>query len=202
MHIGRGQKHRTPLQSLLLFSFALIFAACSSSSSDATSTAVESPDVLSEPADSEQVETQVLSEAAVPEVPGAPLNRFDLQVGDCFNEGSWFDEELDRRIDLTASIDCDQPHQNEVYFDAAFPAPASAQFPGDDALAEWSTQLCYDAFEPFIGLEYELSAYEIGFVQPTRETFEHPVGLHRRVFCYVFDVAGSDVVGTVEGSAG
>ena len=139
-------------------------------------------------------------EDAVPNVPGAPLNRFDLQVGQCFNEGSWYDEELDRRIELTASVDCEQVHQNEVYFDGEFPAPSEAPFPGDDKMSEWSTQLCYDAFNDFVDNEYEVSTYEIGFIQPTQDTFEHPIGRHRRVFCYVFDTSGDPTSGSAAGS--
>lgn len=201
-------------RSFITCAAAVVLSACSGSLEEAATGAIEPPAALTKSAtgaitgedfaEGSEIDTEVLAEvqveAVVPEVPGAPLNRFDLQVGDCFNEGSWFDEELDRRIDLTASIDCDEAHQSEVYFDAVFPAPASAQFPGETALTDWSTQLCYDAFEPFVGLEYELSSYEIGFVQPTRETFEHPVGLHRRVFCFVSDVAGLEIVGTAQGS--
>ena len=136
----------------------------------------------------------------IPLVPGAPLNRFDLQVGQCFNEGSWYDENLDRRVDLTASIDCATEHQHEVYHEAEFPAPNGAPFPGEDKMTEWSTQVCYDAFDDFVAAEYEVSLFEIGFVQPTRDTFEHPVGRHRRVFCYVFDAGGEWVSGTARGA--
>ncbi len=134
----------------------------------------------------------------VPQVAGAPLNRFDLQVGQCFNEGSWYDEELDRRVDLTASINCVEDHLFEVYHEAEFPAPNGAPFPGETSMTEWSTQLCYEAFETFVGTEYETSTLEIGFVQPTRDTFEHPVGRHRRVFCYVYYASGEPKQGSAE----
>ena len=63
-------------------------------------------------------------------------------------------------------------------------------------MTEWSTELCYGAFEQFVGLEYELSRYEIGFIQPTEATFEHEVGRHRRVACVLFDEGGEELVGT------
>lgn len=124
---------------------------------------------------------------AAPDVPGAPLNPFDLRAGQCFNEGSWYDEVLERRIDLTASVSCDQPHQKEMYHEAEFPAPNGAPFPGEAKMTEWSTQVCYEAFPDFVDSEYELSQFEIGFLQPTQATFEHEVGRHRRVTCYLFD---------------
>jgi len=135
-----------------------------------------------------------------PQVPGAPLNPFDLRAGMCFNEGSWYDEDLDRRIELTASVDCSETHAKEVFHEADFPAPAGAPFPGETKMTEWSTELCYQAFSDFVGLEYELSSYEIGFLQPTEETFEHPVGRHRRVTCMLFDLAGEAKVGSAEGT--
>ena len=131
-----------------------------------------------------------------PDWRGAPLNPFDLRAGQCFNEASWIDLEQERRISITATIDCEQPHDKEVYFEAEFPAPAGAPFPGDDAMTAWSTELCYEAFDDFVGLEYELSIYGIDFLQPTQETFEHPVGLHRRVSCYVYDSSGEQMVDT------
>lgn len=136
----------------------------------------------------------------VPNVPGAPLNRFDLQIGQCFNEGSWYDERLDRRVDLTASVACTESHQNEVYHEAEFPAPNGAPFPGDTKMTEWSTQLCYDAFNDFVEAEYEVSTYEIGFIQPTKDTFEHPEGRHRRVFCYLYDTNAETSLGSAQGS--
>ena len=41
-----------------------------------------------------------------------------------------------------------------------------------------------------MGEEYELSVYGIEYLQPTKDTFEHPVGRHRRVSCFLYDTAG------------
>ncbi len=179
------------------------FAACASSSEGAGADAEPdsgSNDRSEADAGDENGVQSTETESDIPDVPGAPLNRFDLQIGQCFNEGSWYDEALDRRVDLTATVSCEQAHQSEVYHEAEFPAPNGAPFPGDSAMTEWSTQLCYDAFDDFVAAEYEVSTFEIGFVQPSKETFEHPVGRHRRVFCYVFDVGGDRSVGTAQGS--
>ena len=178
---------------ILVVVIALFASACSSSDDSATG------------ADSEQQTSPVAAIGlpdseedpdAPPVVAGAPLNPFDLQLGQCFNEGSWYDDERERRIELTASIDCEQPHQSEIFFEAEFPAPNGAPFPGEIKMTEWSTELCYGAFEQFVGLEYELSRYEIGFIQPTEATFEHEVGRHRRVACVLFDEGGEELVGT------
>ncbi len=185
----------------MVLSIALIAGACSSGDAivgdDDGGLSTET-----EPRNDGTGDDEVLTdtESNLARVPGAPLNRFDLEIGQCFNEGSWYDENLDRRVDLTATVDCDAEHQSEVYHEADFPAPNGAPFPGEDKMTEWSTQLCYDAFSEFVDTEYEVSLYEIGFVQPTQDTFEHPVGRHRRVFCYVFDAGGDWLSGTAEGA--
>jgi hypothetical protein len=131
-----------------------------------------------------------------PDWTGAQLNRYDLRVGNCFSEWSWFDEQFDRRINITASVDCGETHLREVFHEAEFPAPNGAPFPGETKMTEWSTDLCYGAFADFVGLEYELSVYGIDFIQPTQETFEHPVGRHRRVTCILYNVDEEELVGS------
>ena len=176
---------------VLLLLLAIVASACSSASTE-NSNDPESD----QPESADEVEAAGGDPDAPPDVPGAPLNPFDLRAGECFNEGSWYDEVLERRIDLTASVDCSQPHQREMFHEAEFPAPNGAPFPGETKMTEWSTQLCYDAFTDFVNAEYELSVYEIGFIQPTQATFEHEVGRHRRVTCYLFDPAQDMLTGS------
>ena len=152
----------------------------------------------SSPLDADSVDGDEATQ--IPEWAGAPLNPFDLRSGQCFNEASWVDLEQDRRISVTAAIDCSQPHDKEVYFEAEFPAPNGAPFPGDDAMTMWSTELCYEAFQDFVGQEYELSVFGIDFLQPTQETFEHPIGRHRRVSCYLYDTTGEKKVESARSS--
>ncbi len=180
---------------LLILLVALFAAACSS---DATDDGGDSDAGTSGSESGSESATADLE--TTPEVPGAPLNPFDLRSGQCFNEGSWYDEVLERRIDLTASVDCAQPHQKEVFHEAEFPAPNGAPYPGETKMTEWSTQLCYDAFDDFVNAEYELSIFEIDFLQPTRETFEHPVGRHRRVTCFLYNPAEDMVTGSARGA--
>jgi len=174
----------------------LVASGCSSATDDAGE---ESESEGLEQA-SEEDSANNSAPSAAPVVPGAPLNPYDLRVGQCFNEGSWYDEELERRIDLTAMVGCDKPHQKEMYHEAEFPAPNGAPFPGETKMTEWSTQVCYEAFPAFVDTEYELSQFEIGFLQPTQATFEHEVGRHRRVTCYLYDPAVDVISGSARGS--
>ena len=136
-----------------------------------------------------------------PDWTGEQLNPFDLRSGQCFSEWSWFDEQFDRRINITAAVDCAQPHKKEVFHEAEFPAPSGAPFPGETLMTEWSTDLCYSVFADFVGLEYERSVYGIGFITPTRDTFEHPVGRHRRVACVLHHIDDEDLIGSVRQTA-
>lgn len=180
-----------------LFAVVVLAAGCSSAGDESTS----SLDLdLTAEVGAISIATTEDEVDAPPIVPGAPLNPFDLRAGMCFNEGSWFDEVLERRVELTASVACTEEHEREVYFEAEFPAPAGAPFPGDTKMAEWSTELCYNAFEDFVGVEYERSAFEIDFIQPTEATFEHEIGRHRRVTCLLFDLSGEPKVGTARNS--
>lgn len=136
-----------------------------------------------------------------PDWTGAQLNPYDLRVGQCFSEWSWFDDDFDRRINITAAIDCNEPHKKEVFHEAEFPAPNGAPFPGETKMTEWSTDLCYSAFADFVGVDYELSVYGIDFIQPTQETFEHPVGRHRRVTCVLFHIDDLELEGSARQTA-
>lgn len=192
-------RYREPVRALLLTILATLgglglLAGCSSTDPDGDASSGRSSSGVD--ADLTELEDGTV----IPEWAGAPLNPFDLRAGQCFNEASWVDLEQDRRISVTAAIDCAQPHDKEVYFEAEFPAPNGAPFPGDDAMTEWSTEQCYEAFHDFVGQEYELSVYGIDFLQPTQETFEHPIGRHRRVSCYLFDTSGEKKVESARGS--
>lgn len=179
----------------LVLSAVMAMTACSSDSVENETGTNDSS------AESAETETTDEAEDAIPQVNGAPLNPFDLRSGQCFNEVSWIDEVQERRINVTAAIDCSQPHDKEVYHEAEFPAPAGAPFPGELKMSEWSTELCYDAFLGFVGEEYELSIYGIDFLQPTKETFEHEVGRHRRVTCFLYDTSGEQLTASAQGSA-
>lgn len=136
-----------------------------------------------------------------PDWSGAPLNPFDLRLGHCFNEVSWIDQEAERRINITAEVACTEAHDSEVYFEAEFPAPAGAPYPGEGAMTSWTTERCYEEFESFVGQEYELSKYGIDFLHPTLETFEHPVGRHRRVTCFLYSTEDEQLVGSARNTA-
>ena len=116
-------------------------------------------------------------------------NVFALKVGQCF-DGSVIGEEVSN-VDL---VDCDEPHLNEIY--------AVAELPDGDFplvfIAEDSAELCFNAFEPFVGQAYEYSIYEVGFLHPTKETWDKVDD--REVVCYLYDITGQMKTGTAANS--
>lgn len=173
----------------------LVAGACSSASEE------NSEEQSNDEQGGEQLSTDTGEDSGEPDWTGAQLNPYDLRVGQCFSDWSWFDEGFDRRINITAAVDCSEPHKKEVFHEAEFPAPNGAPFPGETKMTEWSTDLCYGAFADFVGVDYELSVYEIDFIQPTQATFEHPVGRHRRVTCVLYHLDGADLEGSARQTA-
>ncbi len=131
-------------------------------------------------------------------LPGVIVNKYDLLPGECFSQ---FDEITEQtRSVVTTRIDCDQPHQSEVYALLHYPVPHPALFPGDDAIRRWAIVNCYDAFEAYVGAPYELSALEIGVFVPTADNFENPVARYRGVHCWVQRDDGGELDLSVRGS--
>lgn len=180
----------------VLAALSILLGACSSAADDQSAGGGDSDD------SPEAAGTEINADTGgEPDWTGAQLNPYDLRAGQCFSEWSWFDEQFDRRINITAAVDCSEPHKKEVFHEAEFPAPNGAPYPGETKMTEWSTDVCYGAFADFVGTDYELSVYGIDFLQPTQETFEHPVGRHRRVTCVLFHIDGDDLVDSARQTA-
>lgn len=90
-------------------------------------------------------------------------------------------------------VECSLAHDNEVYFVIEMDDTA---FPGTEAVTEFADNQCFDAFEDYIGQQYELSALEIGYLIPTEDSWFLP---DREVVCFVFNRSGPKLEGSVEG---
>ena len=124
---------------------------------------------------------------------GVLVNKYDLDQGWCFNQYTAFDES-GVTAEETRVVDCTEPHESEVYLQLVYPGAAGAPYPGEDEIVSWSERECYNAFEGFVGLQYELSVLEIGTLQPTLETWTG-AGLHREVTCFVYSYDGNALQG-------
>jgi hypothetical protein len=121
-------------------------------------------------------------------------NVFELVVGDCFDDGDMVLGELEEIGDVPL-VDCSAPHDNEVY---AVVTVDGEVFPGEGAIQAQADEVCFDAFDPFVGLDYESSALDFGWLVPTADSWE--MG-DRVVACFVYRYDLAKVSGTLEGSS-
>ena len=129
---------------------------------------------------------------------GEVVNLHDLGAEACFNRYSW--TQNDRNIQIDTVVPCTGPHQFEIYHLAEHPARQGSPWPGDREMEAFATAECYDAFADFVGTIYELSALELGFLTPSRASFEHDVAQFRGVHCYVFREDGVELTESAGGS--
>nr|WP_256429315.1 septum formation family protein [Frigoribacterium sp. CFBP 13729] len=103
----------------------------------------------------------------------------ELTVGDCFSFGA-----ADASADQVSMVDlrsCDEDHQNEVFLQDEL--SGTAAYPGDDETAVEADDLCYGAFEGYVGLPWEESEVDYLYLTPTEESWSE--GDHS-VLCYVY----------------
>ena len=120
-------------------------------------------------------------------------NVFELAVGDCFDDGDMVLGELE--VGDVPLVVCSAPHDNEVY---AVVTVDGEMFPGEEAIQSQADEVCFDAFDPFVGLDYESSALDFGWLIPTADSWE--MG-DRIVACFVYRYDLAKVSGTLEGSS-
>ena len=121
-------------------------------------------------------------------------NVFDLGIGDCFDDGDMSAGAGVEEIGDVPLVDCTEPHDNEVYEIQTIEGDG---FPGDQQIADEADRICFDAFEGFVGLDYQSSALDFGWLVPTAESWEAG---DRLVACFVYRVDLEKVSGTLEGA--
>lgn len=113
---------------------------------------------------------------------GTTVSVFDIKVGDCYQDP----EESDTVAELTL-VDCDAPHDNEIYAFGLYPAGDDDPFPDEADLDEFSDEFCTEEFEAYVGIDYQDSIYYITYLQPTEGSWEDG---DREVVCILYDQDG------------
>lgn len=126
---------------------------------------------------------------------------FDLEVGDCF------DTESITTVDEVTVIDCARAHAFEVFGVSDYDAGSDEEFPGEQPLKDAADEACRAAFEDYVGIPYDDSAWSATFVNPSQATWEQG---DREILCVLHEAtpAGPDgtegtpppVTGSAEGS--
>lgn len=135
------------------------------------------------PADSEEEDPED-SDAA----DGEEVSIFRVRAGDCFDdpEGS--------EIREVVVISCDEPHDNEVY---ALVELDDDDFPGENQVADEAEELCFEAFEDYVGLPYEESIFLSLQLTPTEQGWEDG---DREAVCVLYDADQDPLDESAEGA--
>ncbi len=92
---------------------------------------------------------------------------------------------------VSTLVDCARPHAAEVYLADDLDA---RPWPGYDRVDELADDLCFAAFEDYVGESYDSSDYDYGYFLPDQK--EWLDGAHR-VVCVVLSPDGAGVRGSV-----
>lgn len=126
------------------------------------------------------------------EEPGAvesgDVSVFELEVGDCLAE-------FQDAAELTSieASPCSEPHSDEVFAAGTIP---DGDFPGREAVETAAQDICLAEFEDFVGLPYEDSVLDVGYLTPTEQSWSDG---DRAVLCTIYDPA-EEVTGSLRGA--
>jgi hypothetical protein len=122
-------------------------------------------------------------------------NVWTLDIGDCFDdwEGATTTDESQEVSDVPI-VECDQPHDNEVYSKTDM---TDGSYPGDSAVEDIAIETCYDGFESFVGLPYEESTLDFGWLFPTSASWAEG---DREIVCFVYDYEFAKLTGSMQDS--
>jgi len=122
---------------------------------------------------------------------GVPdTSAFDLEVGDCFALGLGTDRGSDE-VEMVDLQTCDDEHDNEAY---AVVEATQPSWPGDDDMEAFADEGCYDEFESFVGIPWDESVADFGYLSPTEQSWSEG---DREVLCYVY-IDGDTSPGSLE----
>jgi hypothetical protein len=119
------------------------------------------------------------------------VDAFSIRTGDCFDDSSSYEGE----VDSLPGVPCSQPHDNETY--AVFDVSEST-YPEGDAMAELANNSCLERFESFAGIDYPSSTLEVMTLYPTAASWQQD---DREVVCAVYDTNSGKLEGSVKGLA-
>jgi len=122
-------------------------------------------------------------------VAGSGASVFDIEVGECFDDPSSFEEVTDLDI-----VDCDDPHDNETYANLTVDLDS---FPGIDAIQETADEMCLPEFESYVGQAWETSKLDYGWFHPTEASWEDG---DRIVTCFLYDGDLAKLTGSMRDS--
>jgi hypothetical protein len=145
----------------------------------------------------EEDEAEEAEEAEAPEEEAAepePTDVFSLEVGDCFNdpEGTELGAEGINQLREVPVVDCEEPHDNEVY---ASLEQDDSEYPGNEEIQGLAIDGCLAEFEGYVGVTIEESDLVAYPITPTAEAWEQG---NREVLCVL--TSQEQKTGSAQGS--
>jgi len=116
-------------------------------------------------------------------------NIFTLVVGDCFNG------DIDGEVSAVAFVECSEAHDREVFASIIM---NEGEYPGLDAVVDQADAACVTQFDAFVGVRYEDSIYDFGYLYPLAESWATG---DREILCVIYDPAGKIGSGSLAGAA-
>lgn len=176
-------------RSVLALAVGLLIAATGACSGEGSADAPSTSTAPPEPTTS----TEVPLEA------GQQVFVYTPEPGQCFDR-----RQLDERpatgpqqTDIVLLLDCALPHDNEV-FDVLEMPDRPRDRPGETTMRDFARATCTRNFAVYVGKPYETSALEVGYYLPSSSEWESGA---RRLGCYLYDVDGEPLIGSMRGSA-
>lgn len=135
----------------------------------------------------------------IPTVEGRTVQATDLQVGDCYNKpdatSATTDNDGKRQVGSVEVVDCEVPHQHEVYNNYKITLPT---LPDSDTMQSEIQTACYSSFEDYVGKSYEKSRYEATALIPNSDSWAQG---NRTITCTLVTKDGSLITGSLKGAA-
>lgn len=124
---------------------------------------------------------------------GTSIDVFDLEVGDCFDVPST------GNISDVEGLDCDEPHDNEVFAIFEIAGGPNAPFPGSEAVSREAQAECTGTlFSDYVGVPFQQSSFSATSINPTRETWERLDD--REVICVITGGDGGTLTSSAQGA--
>jgi hypothetical protein len=125
-------------------------------------------------------------------LPAGCTSPVDLKVGDCYDGGA--DE--GGEVSSVHTVPCGESHDNEVYALVPY-TPVGGTFPGKAALETFAEKRCVELFTAFVGIPYDESRLEVGYLTPTEGGWSSG---DRSVTCVVAGAPGEKLTGSMRGT--
>ena len=88
---------------------------------------------------------------------------FDLEVGVCLAD---FQDATE--LETIEASSCSEPHSDEIFASGSIP---DGDFPGMDVVEAKAQDMCIAEFDDFVGISYEDSVLDVGYLTPTEESW-------------------------------